>query len=258
MRRHLGHPCIAVCFPQSDRPSGYGREVSSSCNTELLSIVDNSYPWPQKGDDPFALNSAWRDNACLNFFGGDVPWTWFAEGYKLAGDLSVAHVEATGRYQDKLVYPTLFNYRQYIELSLKGIIRDARRLLDDKGGAPGGHGLMRLWNTARPLLFRIAPAVDDLDNVGRCIERFDAIDRTSQGFRYPVTTAGDPILPEDLNSINLSQARDVVERLDGFFGAAEMQIDVMLDYKSDALAAEYDTQMEIKSAFADAYGDPSG
>jgi hypothetical protein len=220
-----------------------------------MSVIDDSYPWPQKGDDPFALDSAWRDNASLNFFGRDQPWTFYAEGYKLAGDASVAYAEVTGRHQDKLVYPTLFNYRQYIELSLKGIIFDARLLLDESGGAPNGHVLMRLWDTARPLLFRIAPAVDDLDNVGRCIKRFDAIDPTSQGFRYPVATDGRPILPEDLNSINLGQVRDVVERLDAFFGAAEMQIDVMLDYKSDALAVEYDMQNEIESAFADAYGD---
>jgi hypothetical protein len=219
-----------------------------------VSVSDDLYPWPQKGDDPFALDSGWRRTACLNFFGGDEPWTFIAEGYKVAADTLVAHVEATGLNQDRLVYPILFNYRQYVELSLKGIIRDARRLLDERGNAPNGHVLTNLWNTARPLLFRIAPAPDDLDNVGQCLKRFADIDPNSQGFRYPVTATGAPSLPASLRHIDLGQVRDVVERLDGFFGAVEMDIEVRLDYKSDALAAEYDAQAEMESAFADAYG----
>ena len=36
-----------------------------------------------------------------------------------------------------------------IELSLKSLIRDARRLLNERGGAPEGDVLMDLWNTAQ-------------------------------------------------------------------------------------------------------------
>ncbi len=208
-----------------------------------MTLIDDVYPWPQRGDDPFAIRSDWRRTACLNFFGSDEPWTFYADGYKIAADALVAHIETTGHDHDKLVYPILFNYRQYIELALKGIIRDARRLLDERGGAPTGHVLTDLWNTARPLLFQLAPATDDLDNVGYCVKRFADTDPTSQGFRYPVTTDGTPGLSEDLKHINLGQVRDVVDRLSAFFGAAEMHIAVSLDYKSDALVAEYHAQM---------------
>lgn len=217
-----------------------------------MEIDDAENPWPQPGDDLFALNPARRDNACVNFFGGDEPWTWMAEGFKLAGDLCVAHVEATGRQHDRLVYPTMFSYRQYIELALKGVIRDARRLFDERGSAPSGHVLMNLWNTARPLLSRLAPGAPELDIVENCIKRFNSIDPTSQGFRYPITTGGDPALPDELRNINLSQARDVVERLEAFFGAVDLDLSVRLDHKSDALAIEYERQAEIDAAYAPA------
>jgi hypothetical protein len=118
----------------------------------------DTYPWPRKGDDPLALDSDWWHNACLNCWGSETPWSVYAEGFKLAGHAAVAVVEAKQVDQDLLVYPVMFNYRHYIELALKGLIRDARRLLDEPGGAPAGHDLMALWNTARPLLRRMSQA----------------------------------------------------------------------------------------------------
>lgn len=219
-----------------------------------MTAVDEPQPWPQEGDDPFAVTSAWGRTACVNFFGGDQPWRFYAEGYKLAADTLVAHVEATGRDHDRLVYPILFNYRQFIELALKGVIRDARKLLDEPGGAPGGHVLTNLWNTARPLLWRIAPNKADLDNAGESIKRFAAVDPTSEGFRYPVTVEGTPALPETLHNIDLGQVREVVARLDGFLDVLDFGLSIELDRKSDALAIEYEMQMEMEAEFA-AYGD---
>jgi hypothetical protein len=161
----------------------------------------------------------------------------------------VDHVEITGRDHDRLVYPILFNYRQYLELALKGVIRDARKLLDERGGAPTGHGLTDLWNTARPLLWRIAPNKADLDTTGESIRRFAAVDPTSEGFRYPVTVAGTPALPDALKNIDLVQVREVVERLDGFLDVLDFGLGIELDRKSDALALEYEMQLEMEAAF---------
>jgi hypothetical protein len=212
----------------------------------------NGYPWPQKGDDPFALGSSRRATACVNFFGVDQPWRFYAEGYKLAADTLVAHVDTTGRDHDRLVYPIIFNYRQYIELALKGVIRDARKLLDERGGAPTGHVLTDLWNTARPLLWRIAPNKADLDTAGESIKRFAAVDPTSEGFRYPVTVVGTPALPKALKNVDLVQVRQVVERLDGFLDVIDFGLGIELDHRSDALAIEYEMQLGMEATFATA------
>jgi hypothetical protein len=54
------------------------------------------------------------------------------QGFRLAADLAVEHVVTTGNDQDSLVYPVVFGYRQYLELRLKGLLRDASRLLDEQ------------------------------------------------------------------------------------------------------------------------------
>jgi hypothetical protein len=209
----------------------------------MTSSGDTDYPWPQKGDDPFELADDWWHNACLNWMHGEA-WTGYAEGYKRIADLSVAYVEATHSDQDFLVYPILFNYRQYIELTLKDLVGTARRLLDEPGGVPRGHDLLALWNEAEPLLLRIDDRErETLGNVRACLKRFAKFDPTSESFRYPITKKGKPSLPDKLRHINLRQVRDVVERLSGFFDGASMQASVYLDHKNEMereLAAEAD------------------
>lgn len=207
----------------------------------------------EKVDDPFAPGEDWWHNACLNF--SFEPWVGYAGGYKRAGHIMVAYVEANRRDQDYLVYPILFNYRQYIELTLKWLIRDARQLLDEPGGTPAGHTLENLWNTTRPLLRRIEPRGEkDLDNVEGCINRFAEVDPTSQAFRYPVDMAGEPSLP-GLSQINLRQVRDVVERMSGLFDGALSQISALLDCKWDAeeerRAIEADMRREMEADYRD-------
>jgi hypothetical protein len=195
-------------------------------------LVD--YPWPAKGDDPLSLDDDWRLNAAVNW---DRSESWYpiARGFRLIADSAVARLEERRTHQDFLVYPILANYRHYIEVSLKELIRDARQLLDEQGSAPHGHDLVRLWSIARPLLLRIAPGSDvDLDNVEAIIERFSHVAPTSEAGRYPVDTKGNAPIPEDVSLINLGRMRDVVGRLDVFFDACSTEISVRLDYKYDA------------------------
>ncbi|MGH3023349.1 MAG: hypothetical protein ACRDNI_06810 [Gaiellaceae bacterium] len=223
----------------------------------MVNFADASYPWPRKGDDPFALDADWSSNACLNFM-NDEPWFGYVRGYKLAGDLAVDHVERKRYDSDTLVYPILFNYRQYLELVLKSLIRDARLLLDERGGAPDGHNLMHLWNTAQPLLLRIEPkSRNDLDNVGSCLAHFARLDPNSEAFRYPVDLDGNPSLPEDLFHINLSKVRNVIANLDGFFYAADTHISALLEFKAEAEAEGRAAEAEMEREMLRAFGDSS-
>ncbi|HEX6681081.1 MAG TPA: hypothetical protein VF063_10580 [Gaiellaceae bacterium] len=215
------------------------------------------YPWPIEGDDPLALDDDWRLNAAVNWDRGE-PWFPIARGFRLIADGAVARLEEKRAHVDFLVYPILANYRHYIEVSLKGLIRDARRLLDEQGTAPHGHNLLNLWNTARPLLLRIAPeAKADLDNVGATIERFSRVAPTAEAGRYPVDTEGNAPIPEEITLINLGRMRDVVGRLDGFFDACAMDISVRLDYKYDAEEEWRSVQAEMSREMLAEFGDGS-
>lgn len=209
---------------------------------EMVDFGDNEIPWPRKGDDPFALTEdALRSRslliACLNFT--PDPWGGMAEGFKRLADLGVAWVEQTGHDQDYLVHAIAFNYRHYVELALKEIIRDARRLLDEQGGVPETHNLSHLWNTAEPLLERIeSGSKKTYRDVRGCLERFSDLDPSSEAFRYPVRRTGEAALSPDVKNLDLGQLRDVVTRLASFLDGATTHISVCLDYKAD-MAREY-------------------
>ncbi len=195
--------------------------------------LPDEFPWPAEGDDPFTLGSSSRALiACLNFT-RDEPWGGYAEGFKRLADLGVRYIEQTGHEQDFLVYPIVFSYRHYVELSLKQIIRAARKLLDEPGGVPPSHDLDALWNTAEPLLKQIEPeGAETYRNVRACLARFNELDPKSDSFRYPVRSNGDASLP-GVKNLDLGQVRDVVERLSGFLEGATEQTLVHLDWKQE-------------------------
>jgi hypothetical protein len=201
-----------------------------------ISEIDER-PWPKPGDDPFALDGSYSSRliACLNFT-VDAPWGGYAEGFRRLADIGVAHIERTGRDHDYLVYPILFGYRHYIELSLKEVIRDARQLLDKEGTSPETHNLEHLWNTAEPLLRAIADSPDTFRAVRECLGHFARLDPISENFRYPVTTKGELTIPEKLHNLDLGRVREVMERLAGFLDAVTTHTSVELENKLDYLA----------------------
>ena len=81
-------------------------------------------PWPRPGDEVFASGEDWSMNASVNWGGG---WGLYAIGYKNAGDVLVERVVEDRGEADALVYPIVFCYRQYLELTLKGVLVEARR-----------------------------------------------------------------------------------------------------------------------------------
>jgi hypothetical protein len=91
---------------------------------------------------------------------------------------------------DFLVYPVCFGYQQYIELAVKGLIRDAERLFDGRAALLAGHRLDVLWTRCRPLLERLDGDSPDLDRAEHVILRFHELDPDSQRFRYSLDSKG--------------------------------------------------------------------
>ena len=191
----------------------------------------NDSPWPRKGDTFFESADDWYHNACVNW--SSDSWDLYAVGYKRAGDILVDHITDTQLEQDFLVFPIVFNYRQYIELQSKQLIRVGHRLLDKHEPFPRTHNLQALWSICRALISGVEPngSKADLEAVDDAIAQFCSVDLTSEGFRYPVNRDGDPSLPEALRIINLRQLRDAMNRLAAFFDAVSTMFSVYLDYK---------------------------
>ena len=193
----------------------------------------DALPWPRKGDAFFESADDWWHNACVNWSSNN--WELYATGYKRAGDILVDHIMDTQLYHDWLVYPIVFNYRQYIELQSKQMIRIGHRLLEKQEPFPRTHNLRALWSICRPLISEIEPngSETDLEAVDDAIAQFCSVDVTSEGFRYPVNRDGEPSLPDVLRIINLRQLRDAMDRLAAFFDAVLTMFSVYLEYKHE-------------------------
>lgn len=187
---------------------------------------------PTSQDGLFKLTGHPHLNACIGWCSPD--WNLYATGYKRAGDMLATYVIENAARQDTLVYPILFLYRQYVELSVKEIIRSGLRFLEREVEVPQHHDLGQLWTQAEKLLTEMFPgdSVEQVKETGRIIKDLNKVDPQSIAFRYPVNKRGEQTL-QGIRYINIENVREVVERLTVILDGARMQISVYQDHKDD-------------------------
>jgi len=188
---------------------------------------------PPSADDAIfqSAENGW-DNACLHY--APNGWLTYALGYKEAADRLVAELERERRRQDVLVYPIVYLYRHYLELAIKGLIRQAQKLLEDPIRVPAKHTIVQLWSTCSVLLGRVSPndSLEEQDQIGRLLREFEAIDPTCTAFRYPVDTKGNQSLP-GVRHIDVPNVRDVIGKIAVILDGASTQIDHYCDCMPD-------------------------
>lgn len=202
--------------------------------TEKDSIDINFEPTllPSAEDKLFDGGEDWWHNACLNYMHND--WLAYVIGYKKAADILVRHIKQERRYQDTLVYPIIFLYRQYLELAIKNLIYKSRTLQDIEATTPMGHNIYELWRVCENLLGDISPgdSVEELKQIRRLISDFCSVDPKSTAFRYPEDKDGKPSLP-GIKHINLRNTYDVMEKISVILEGADMQITEYLSVKAE-------------------------
>jgi hypothetical protein len=195
---------------------------------EQLGISEDTlkldFRWPQPGDRAFQRNQDWRANAPLEK-GGQTRLVLMAEGYKMGADAMVREASGDSYRSAALVFPILFNYRHFIELSIKYTIATYGPTV---GINPiwNGHELIPLWNTLLEVFD--AYGTDDPDEadkiVGAIIEEFAKLDPRSINNRYPVDTRGNKIeLTQE--EVDLEALRGVMESVANFFTGADGYLD---------------------------------
>ncbi len=147
------------------------------------------FPWPVPGDVLFD-DGGWN-LACVGW--SPDQWYGFTEGYRRAFEILLDQVLNRGTEQDKLVYPIVFVSRHYLEVRLKHLLVLASRLLGRDCVLPKKHDLMSTWQPLRMLIAEIFEGQDrgELNSVEAVLREFDAKDRSSMAFRYPIDTKGE-------------------------------------------------------------------
>jgi hypothetical protein len=162
-------------------------------------------PFPERGDRLFTSERYSHHNAQINYSYNDDVLYKYVSGYKEAADRLVRSLTEDRRHIDLVVFPTVFLYRQYLELRLKQLLREGSYLIEKPFVLRKQHRLDTLWYECKSLLKQIEPKVTDQEVAGleACIIEFHTIDPFSMAFRYHVDTQGNPSLPPDLRHINI-------------------------------------------------------
>lgn len=184
--------------------------------TSFDQILETEFRWPKVGDLPFLVGENDLHNAAMEH---EVPVRLHAmvEGYKLGADCMVQQAMADQFNRDTLVYPIVFNYRQFLELSLKQQLFQ----FGDHVGIEANwntHDLAPLWRSFEDMLTRYGtPDPDGADEViAIVVAEFAKIDPNSYSYRYPVDRSGNA-LPLSIEQLDLAQLRDVMNAAAGYF-----------------------------------------
>ncbi len=177
--------------------------------------------WPTLGDRIF---SPGRDATVARDVGERIYR--LGQGYKLAGDVLVQNSLGEPRDHDNLVYPILYCYRHYIEITLKEIIEKHGQWIGVTL-SKRDHKLPELWG----LFLRIAieyhndPSDDAALAVSACIDELAQVDPSSVAFRYARDKKTNYLIPLPFAGIDLVNLHDVMNGIANFFECADLAFD---------------------------------
>jgi hypothetical protein len=116
-------------------------------------------------------------------------WCIYADAFKRAAELIIESVEDT--YDKNItIFPILYLYRQYVELTIKEIISYGKYMQGDNT-QQGGHDLLSLWRSARSYIQKTNEKLSgeeyekSMSKLENYIKKLHKLDPTSQATRYP-------------------------------------------------------------------------
>jgi hypothetical protein len=127
-----------------------------------------------------------------------------------------------------LIYPIVFCYRQFIELSIKGQISDyCTKLQKETSVSHNTHDLKKLLKAYIDMCGDNTPwSYEDIRTVISCIKQFNKIDPKSFTFRYPADKNG-KLYPISPNSIDIDGLRDTMAGIGTFLVETDYYLEAM-------------------------------
>lgn len=124
-------------------------------------------------------------NRSININRVFVPESYISNSILL---LNLIQLSNDNRIRDGYIFPALFGFRQYLELTMKDSIHNFKVALrecnDSQAGFKREHSLTNLWDTLNKMILRFENNNPDLKVIGKLISEFDSVDESSIAFRY--------------------------------------------------------------------------
>tara|TARA_R100000935_G_scaffold58090_2_gene93840 strand:+ start:5637 stop:6242 length:606 start_codon:yes stop_codon:yes gene_type:complete len=192
------------------------------------SLLSTEFRWPAPDDKPFVAADDALNNANIAA-DGFMRLVLMKEGYKMAADLMIQAAASDSGSRNTLVFPIIFNYRQFLELSLKYQLATYG---PEVGIEPNwrSHDLAILWAEFLAMLEHYG--TEDPDEVDPVVEaivlEFAKIDPGSYSYRYPVDRQGNPI-PVSYSDLHLPTLADVMQGVGGYFSGCDGFLSSLVD-----------------------------
>ncbi len=188
--------------------------------------------FPKKEDVLFKIDNDWHNNACINT--SHESDCAYIQGYKDIADLACENLINGNGTLDTIVIPVCFNYRHYIELTLKGIISMIYYIEQSRNNVPAHHRIDELWNICFAGVVRIRDDVpkEEMKTLGKLIKEFSELDPKGEEFRYSLTKDKNKNIKRSLNSINHINIRNLYEvmgRIDYLLSCTDSAISEVKD-----------------------------
>jgi hypothetical protein len=171
----------------------------------------------------------------------DIGWMhdkspFYNEGYKTAArELSTDYEKRDTKEKDTLVFPIIFLYRQYIELTLKDLIRETDLKLNFQRNDKilENHALLPLWDEAikqyeehisvNNITLVFTPTIKKERSI---VNQFNQIDGGSFSFRYATDKQGN----DYLNNIDYISVNNFKSQIETVVVYLEKMIETLCDY----------------------------
>jgi hypothetical protein len=189
-------------------------------------ILKSEFRWPTEGDVAFVKSIQPVDNAIIEE-DEFARLVFMLEGYKRIADLAVVHSAVHKSDRDFLIYPIIFNYRHFLELSLKYQLATHGPTVGEVSNWKS-HNLEKLWDFFQNMLDCYGALHPDEARpvVKQVILEFAKIDPKSDTYRYPVDQNGHP-LPISFADVDLENLSDVMNAVAGYFNGCDGHLSSM-------------------------------
>lgn len=186
---------------------------------DFESLLKTDFRWPTLGDSALIASPDSASSVAV----AQYPFqrmVFMTDGYKEAADILVAKAMEDRPRSYLLLYPILFCYRHFLELSLKYVITTYGRRA---GVRPNfkDHDLDLLWPTFRQVVAYYGEGDRAaLTAVEAVVAEFAKIDPRSFTFRYPTSREGDAIVINQ-DSVDLAQLRETMDGVAHYFNGMD-------------------------------------
>jgi hypothetical protein len=175
-----------------------------------------NFVWPEKGDKLFSPPTGVSTGALIHPH-SSTRLIYMAEGYRIAANLLVKHCIDHVPDRDLVVYPIVFCYRHFLELTLKWMLQAFGYTVGMKPNWKD-HDLATLWKQFKAMPGEYGAGSQDEGDavVADLLAEFAKVDQWSFAFRYAHTTKGEP-MPMSFDSLDVGVLRDGIEQISSYF-----------------------------------------